>query len=134
MVRRSLHEHLAAQQWRNAHVKLTRRAVRSRTLKISFLARPFELQQVQAVFQRNAKESFSFLQIAGKPQYIAANRQSGVVEKVCLIVTVRSNSRSGGEPDPPDSPPIPIKDPPPKPQTNPPAPVREPGPTPPAKR
>ena len=70
----------------------------------------------------------------GKPQYIAANRQSGIDEKVCLIVTVRSNARSGGEPDPPDSPPIPIEDPPPKPQTNPPAPVREPGPTPPTKR
>ena len=41
---------------------------------------------------------------------------------------------NGGEPDPPDSPPVPIKDPPAKPQTEPPAPVREPGPTPPMKR
>ena len=41
---------------------------------------------------------------------------------------------NGGEPDPPDSAPIPVKDPPAKPQTEPPAPVREPGPTPPTKR
>ena len=48
---------------------------------------------------------------------------------------LRANTHgNGGEPDPPDSPPIPIQDPPAKPQTDPPAPVREPGPTPPPKR
>lgn len=52
---------------------------------------------------------------------------------VTPLVSVGIHAR-GGEPDPPDSPPVPIKDPPTKPQTDPPAPVREPDPTPPAKR